>query len=534
MPPHDARRHCQLTIPRRWTRRLLVAAAATLATTVPMTHAGAPRPLTATPTASQSVPAYWLVAADGGIFSFGGLPFYGSMGGHPLNAPMVGMAPTVDHGGYWEVAADGGIFSFGDAVFHGSMGGHPLNAPVVGMASDPATGGYWEVAADGGIFSFDAPFFGSMGGHPLNKPVVGMAATPDGGGYWLVASDGGIFSFGDAAFAGSTGSLHLNAPVVGMAATHDGRGYWLVAADGGIFSFGDAPFHGSLGNDALSRPIVGVASTGQSDDGGYWMTDTNGAVSAFGNAGYYGSAPQHLAAPVVGMADGPGTGAWASGPYPSGSFGYDLYSGNDNPPACNYSGLPSGHTIGIVKATEGTSYQNPCLAHEAAWAGAGLNLYIYLHGGTDATPQPGCNGDQACNYGYEQGQYGFRYAQSQGVNPDVTWWLDVEGSWPADTSENDQVIAGAIAGLRALGINNVGIYTSPLGWSPIAGSYQPAVPLWLAWYGTSGPQYNCANGVSYAAAHGNALPTGGVWLTQYTDQATVEPDGQPVDGDYAC
>jgi len=35
--------------------------------------------------------------------------------------------------GYRLAASDGGIFSFGDASFSGSMGGHHLNAPVVGM-----------------------------------------------------------------------------------------------------------------------------------------------------------------------------------------------------------------------------------------------------------------------------------------------------------------------------------------------------------------------------------------------------------------
>ena len=58
----------------------------------------------------------------------------------------------------------------------------------------------------------------------LNKPIVGMASTPDGKGYWLVASDGGIFCYGDAQFYGSTGSIVLNKPVVGMAATPDGNG----------------------------------------------------------------------------------------------------------------------------------------------------------------------------------------------------------------------------------------------------------------------------------------------------------------------
>ena len=118
-------------------------------------------------------------------------------------------------GGYWLVASDGGIFSFGDAAFHGSEGGVHLNQPIVGMASTPDGRGYWLVASDGGIFSFgDAGVLRLEGGRTLNQPIVGMAPTPDGGGYWLVASDGGIFSFGDAAFHGSRAASSQQ-PIVG-------------------------------------------------------------------------------------------------------------------------------------------------------------------------------------------------------------------------------------------------------------------------------------------------------------------------------
>jgi hypothetical protein len=207
-------------------------------------------------------PGYWLTASDGGIFSFGLTPFFGSTGGVHLNQPVVGMAATADDHGYWLTASDGGIFTFGDAPFYGSTGGTALNRPIVGMAATPDGRGYWLVASDGGIFTFgDAQFYGSTGAIKLNQPVVGMASTSDGRGYWLVAADGGIFTYGDGRFYGSTGGVHLNRPIVGMAATPDGRGYWLVASDGGIFTGGDAQFYGSTGGIALNRPIVGMAAT---------------------------------------------------------------------------------------------------------------------------------------------------------------------------------------------------------------------------------------------------------------------------------
>ncbi len=74
-----------------------------------------------------SAGGYHLVASDGGIFSFGDAPFYGSTGAMRLNSPIVGMASTPDGGGYWLVASDGGIFSFGDAPFDGSTGAMRLN-----------------------------------------------------------------------------------------------------------------------------------------------------------------------------------------------------------------------------------------------------------------------------------------------------------------------------------------------------------------------------------------------------------------------
>jgi len=266
-----------------------------------MGPAGLPGP----PAPSPPTPGYWEVAADGGVFSFGSAPFFGSAGALHLARPVVGMASTPDHRGYWLVASDGGIFAYGDAGFYGSTGGLRLNAPMVGMASTPDGHGYWLVASDGGVFAFgDARFAGSTGGQHLNAAVVGIAAGPDNDGYWLVASDGGVFAFGSAPFDGSAADLTLTRPIVGMAASSGARGYWLVASDGGVFSFGGAGFHGSMGGQPLVRPIVGMASS--ASGAGYWLNASDGGVFSFGDAPFEGSTGGlALVAPMVGMASGP-------------------------------------------------------------------------------------------------------------------------------------------------------------------------------------------------------------------------------------
>jgi hypothetical protein len=244
---------------------------------------------------------YWMAAADGGVFDYGG-GFHGSMGGRRLNRPVVAMASTPSGRGYWLAASDGGIFAFGDAGYFGSTGALSLNQPIVGMASTPSGRGYWLVAADGGLFAFgDAGYYGSTGGQPLPAPVVGMAVTPGGVGYWLVGAKGDVYAFGDARLLGSAGGVRLARPVVGMAAAPGGKGYWLAASDGGVFAFGDAPFLGSTGGMALNRPIIGVAAAPRGV--GYWLVASDGGTFTYGDARFAGSpAATPLAAPVVGLA----------------------------------------------------------------------------------------------------------------------------------------------------------------------------------------------------------------------------------------
>jgi len=278
------------------------------------------RPNTAVnpPTEAASKPnstglGYWLVASDGGVFSFGDAGFHGSAGDIIFNQSIAAMTATLSGDGYWLVSSNGGIFAFGNAMFFNPTDVIP-NQPIVGIAHTLSGLGYWLVASDGGVFSFgDAQFYGSTGNMVLNQPIVGMASTPSGNGYWLVASDGGVFSFGDAAFHGSTGNIALNQPIVGMAATSSGNGYWLAAADGGIFSFGDAFFYGSMGGTPLNQPVVGMATTPSGN--GYWLVASDGGVFSFGDAQFYGSTGNMvLNQPIVGMASTPsGSGYWDKG-----------------------------------------------------------------------------------------------------------------------------------------------------------------------------------------------------------------------------
>ena len=380
--------------------------------------------------ASVVATGYWFASASGATSAFAA-PSYGTLAGAALAEPIVGMTSTPDGNGYWMVARDGGVFSFGDAQFYGSAAGRHLSAPIVGMAADASSGGYWLVGADGSVYGFGAPSLGSMAGHALAQPVVAMAATPDGGGYWLVARDGGVFSFGDARFHGSTGGVHLVQPIVGIAGDPVTGGYWLVAADGGVFSF-DAPFLGSMGGVSLDQPIVG---TGVSPDGGgYWLVARDGGVFSFGDARFHGStggtpsgSPVVAIAPVpvdhtllvVGdslmaqtasklIADRPvGTAVWVAGG--SGSAPCDWVVGYDNPFSQNsfdsfaqemrlhhpqevvfaFSGNPgySGPAAGCVEAYQPysldqllASYQQSLIALATAADDAGARVYL------DASP----------------------------------------------------------------------------------------------------------------------------------------------------
>ena len=472
------------------------------------------------------------------MYSFGGAPNYGSMAGHRLSKPVVGMAATPTGKGYWEVASDGGVFSFGSARYYGSLGGKRLAAPIVGMAAAPAGHGYWLVASDGGVFSFgSARYYGSLGGKRLAAPIVGMAPTRTGHGYWLAAADGGVFAFGHAAFRGSMAGHRLARPVTAIAGMPTGSGYWLVDGAGGVFTFGAAAAHyyGSLGDQQMAQSIVGIATL--YDAAGYWLTGSGGDVTAFGSAVYWGSTREHIAGTVVGIATGVGNGDPGPPSFQQGSYGYDVsqYQCRAFP--------PDPHQIGVVEIA-GWSYGsvNPCLAEEVTWAAGGLNLYTFLSYGRSSTAEPGCADNAtapttaACNYGYGAAVAAYEGAKGIiGTRVDVPWWLDVEqigfSHKSPSTADSRSVVVGAYDALRYTeSVNTVGFYFSLAHWNDIVGDYSPSAPLFPAWWTGPTPASKCVSARSMALVYHDTLPSGPIQLLQYTDKVS----GHSFDGDYAC
>ena len=216
---------------------------------------------------------YWLVASDGGIFSFGNAGFYGSIPGlgiapagsglpYSLNAPIVGMVPSADGGGYFMVGADGGVFTFGDAKFEGScpaLGGCAGGAAVAVMP-DATGNGYWVVTAGGDVYPFgDAAPYGEPG--LLGEPVAAAVRSADGNGYYILYANGAVYAYGDAVNYGTAyGEIGGFNPATTVFTTSDSGGYWIVSANGSVITEGDAPYDGGTTGLSLNGSII--AGTG--------------------------------------------------------------------------------------------------------------------------------------------------------------------------------------------------------------------------------------------------------------------------------
>ncbi len=115
------------------------------------------------------------------------------------NGAPVTILSSHDGGGYAIVCSDGGVITFGDMPFEGSAGGLHLDAPITAAFLSPSGSGYTLVGGDGGAFTYgDAQFHGSAAGMVLDGTVVGAVGLPDGSGYYMITGHGEVIGFGDA------------------------------------------------------------------------------------------------------------------------------------------------------------------------------------------------------------------------------------------------------------------------------------------------------------------------------------------------
>jgi hypothetical protein len=263
--------------------------------------------------ATPKARGYWLVADDGGVFTYGTQAFYGSLAakphcaGFPGRGALVnacsGAAARAQGDGYLITARNGVVHGFGNAVQHRRRGAEfdYLGAQV---AMTPRGDGYWAVSAYGVVAMFGkAYFFGQpatfMGNDGVGNPhhVIGMVSTPRAKGYWIASSDGAVFAFGDAKFHGSAQPLHLGDTFVAFGVAPNGSGYWLVDESGHVYPFGSAASYGQPLTSKPTASMVGMAVTPSGK--GYWIADANGGVYAYGDAKFFGSATTFAHAPIV-------------------------------------------------------------------------------------------------------------------------------------------------------------------------------------------------------------------------------------------
>ncbi|SHE43119.1 hypothetical protein SAMN02745225_00589 [Ferrithrix thermotolerans DSM 19514] len=103
------------------------------------------------------------------------LPYFGSLARERLNAPIVDGAVTAGGDGYWLLGADGGVFTFGAARFHGSLSGRISVHDARSILPLKDGSGYWILARNGKVYAMgNCAYLGSCLHHPCGALAVSL------------------------------------------------------------------------------------------------------------------------------------------------------------------------------------------------------------------------------------------------------------------------------------------------------------------------------------------------------------------------
>lgn len=188
----------------------------------------------------------------------------------------------------------------------------------------------------------------------------------------------------------------------------------------------------------------------------------------------------------VAMAAGSIGASAQTGPYTSGTTGYDV-----SYPQCGAT-APSG-AFGIVGVNGGRPFSyNSCLSNEYSAAPRAPLPSLYINTAYSGAYRknissscanlsnsiPGTKAqEEAFAIGCTEAETSLSYATQNGATSVATWWLDVEtgNSWSSSNlTLNQYAIQGAVTRLGQTGLS-VGIYSSAAAWKTITGgSFTPA------------------------------------------------------------
>jgi hypothetical protein len=285
------------------------------------------------------------------------------------------MAVTPDGGGYWLVAADGGVFTFGDAGFFGSAGATSLPNPIVGIASSPDGQGYWLTSSDGGVLQYgDAQYLGgasSLG----STSVVGIAVPPV---FHTVpppiqvsyqSNSGYVYDYG-AGYTGNTGYQMMAGTSPSTTVTTAGCcevAYVDTSGNLGVAGPNGTNPNLGLGVESGTSPSITALSSG-----GYEV-----AFAAAGTDDVYDYGATYTGPTGLGTLAGtsPSTAATAAGCCQVayvGTSGNLAVGGPDGYVANTYLGVDSGTSPSIVSLPSGD--------YEVAFAASGGNHDVYDYG----------------------------------------------------------------------------------------------------------------------------------------------------------
>lgn len=196
---------------------------------------------------------YWILASNGGVFTYGDAPFFGSAAGLMCGScTAVAMASTPTGLGYWILDSNGGLYSFGDAIFHGNGFGLIGAGDARGLAAPPTGTGYWMVNGPGSIFSFGFVNYHGGGIPGGSQPAKTLQSSVGGSGYWILGSNGGVYAFGDAPALGSAPVASVN-----LSRHPTFNGYTVIASGGAIYNFNTYNY----GRGTTSTPYTAVGQT---------------------------------------------------------------------------------------------------------------------------------------------------------------------------------------------------------------------------------------------------------------------------------